>query len=206
VCSIHGGSRDHRRTGEQSSGFRPDGREGDRKCQEPVERDSLLVGHVPGVGVKIIPQSGTKKTERGKGGKLAAKGVRDAVAGNSGHNNHFSARGDTVGPRWASGSLDMNAPHGHTALMGTGRRTAEGDKAEAVPCNAQYNRPLGAKRQHSATEERRRREHRRMACAPEGGNRAADSGRMGVNGRGRKCQEPTECRPSEQGPGRSSGA
>jgi len=38
VCSIHAGSRDHRRTGEQSSGFRPDGREGDRKCQEPVER------------------------------------------------------------------------------------------------------------------------------------------------------------------------
>jgi len=163
VCSIHAGSRDHRRTGEQSSGFRPEGRAGDRGCQEPVERDSLSVGHVPGVGVKIIPQSGTKKRREERGEKLAAKGVRDAVAGNSGHNNHFSARGDTVGPRWASGSLDMNAPHGHTALMGTGRRTAEGDKAEAVPCNAQYNRPLGAKRQHSATEERRRREHRRMA-------------------------------------------
>jgi hypothetical protein len=152
-------------TGEQGSRAADSGRMGGRGtggARNPWNGTACRWAMCWGVGVKIIPQSGTKK-RREERGELAAKGVRDAVAGNSGHNNHFSARGDTVGPRWASGSLDMNAPHGHTALMGTGRRTAEGDKAEAVPCNAQYNRPLGAKRQHSATEERRRREHRRMA-------------------------------------------
>jgi len=73
VCSIHAGSRDHRRTGEQSSGFRPDGREGDRGCQEPVERDSLSVGHVLGGGGQDYPTVGDKKNGERKGGKAGRK-------------------------------------------------------------------------------------------------------------------------------------